>query len=310
MGNQEARVWVSAPSRRWCPIRVCQIIDDAIQIHGATGVSQWTPLARMYASQRTLRLADGPDEVHWHVVGRAELNRYANDSAPAIVKTTVAKLGGQFSGPVLIVRSECQRSGPEPWHSVTAALGRDRARVRQDVSGGGEAIDDVDGAVEAGRREALRGGARSDATTTRSPPRLTGPPGRPSRTPSPVSSSTSTPSRSTATVPPGVVGDQPAQRVARAAAPSPGRPTPTARGRARSRPTLDRRVRAGCHPSRGYRPCAGSRRLDGHRHRRPQVDVADEAPDHRHVGRARVAHRDRDRRRRRRSRRPAGAAAT
>jgi acyl-CoA dehydrogenase len=98
MGNQEARVWVSAV-KAMVPIRVCQIIDEAIQIHGATGVSHWTPLARMYASQRTLRLADGPDEVHWHVVGRAELNRYANDSAPAVVKTTVSKLGGQFSGP-------------------------------------------------------------------------------------------------------------------------------------------------------------------------------------------------------------------
>jgi acyl-CoA dehydrogenase len=98
MGNQEARVWVSAV-KAMVPIRVCQIIDDAIQIHGATGVSHWTPLARMYASQRTLRIADGPDEVHWHVVGRAELNRYANDSAPAIVKTTASTLGGQFSGP-------------------------------------------------------------------------------------------------------------------------------------------------------------------------------------------------------------------
>src|ERR671913_1200686 len=87
MGNAEARVWVSAV-KAMVPERVCQIIDEAIQIHGATGVSQWTPLARMYASSRTLRLADGPDEVHWHVVGRAELNRYAEDSAPAIVKTT------------------------------------------------------------------------------------------------------------------------------------------------------------------------------------------------------------------------------
>jgi len=67
---------------------VCQIIDEAIQIHGATGVSQWTPLARMYAGQRTLRLADGPDEVHWHVVGRAELARYAEDSAPAVGKSS------------------------------------------------------------------------------------------------------------------------------------------------------------------------------------------------------------------------------
>ncbi|MBA3653436.1 MAG: acyl-CoA dehydrogenase family protein, partial [Actinobacteria bacterium] len=62
MGNAEARVWVSAV-KAMVPERVCQIIDQAIQIHGATGVSQWTPLADMYTSQRTLRLADGPDEV-------------------------------------------------------------------------------------------------------------------------------------------------------------------------------------------------------------------------------------------------------
>jgi acyl-CoA dehydrogenase len=59
MGNAEARVWVSAV-KAMVPERVCHIIDEAIQIHGATGVSQWTPLARMYASQRTLRIADGP----------------------------------------------------------------------------------------------------------------------------------------------------------------------------------------------------------------------------------------------------------
>jgi acyl-CoA dehydrogenase len=98
MGNQEARVWVSAV-KAMVPIRVCQIIDEAIQIHGATGVSHWTPLSRMYASQRTLRLADGPDEVHWHVVGRAELNRYSDDSAPAIVKGNTDATAYQFSGP-------------------------------------------------------------------------------------------------------------------------------------------------------------------------------------------------------------------
>jgi acyl-CoA dehydrogenase len=85
LGNAEARVWVSAV-KAMVPERVCRIIDEAIQIHGATGVSQWTPLARMYANQRTLRLADGPDEVHWHVVGRAEVARYADDSAPAVSK--------------------------------------------------------------------------------------------------------------------------------------------------------------------------------------------------------------------------------
>jgi acyl-CoA dehydrogenase len=75
MGNADARVWVSA-AKAMVPERVCSIIDQAIQIHGATGVSQWTPLADMYTSQRTLRLADGPDEVHHMVVGRAEIARH------------------------------------------------------------------------------------------------------------------------------------------------------------------------------------------------------------------------------------------
>ena len=79
LGNNEARVWVSA-IKAMVPIRVCHIIDEAIQFHGATGISQWTPLANMYMGQRTLRIADGPDEVHWFVVGRAELNRWAAEA--------------------------------------------------------------------------------------------------------------------------------------------------------------------------------------------------------------------------------------
>ena len=75
MGNADARVWVSAV-KAMIPERVCEIIDRAIQVHGATGVSQWTPLADMYTAQRTLRFADGPDEVHHMVVGRAEIARY------------------------------------------------------------------------------------------------------------------------------------------------------------------------------------------------------------------------------------------
>jgi acyl-CoA dehydrogenase len=75
LGNREARVWVHMV-KAMVPERVCQIIDAAIQIHGATGVSQWTPLADMYTGQRTLRIADGPDEVHHLVVGRAEMRRY------------------------------------------------------------------------------------------------------------------------------------------------------------------------------------------------------------------------------------------
>ena len=79
LGNSDARVWVSA-IKAMVPIRVCHIIDEAIQVHGATGISQWTPLADMYLSQRTLRLADGPDEVHWFVVGRAELNHWRKEA--------------------------------------------------------------------------------------------------------------------------------------------------------------------------------------------------------------------------------------
>ena len=72
MGNKQARVWVSMV-KAYVPEITCRIIDEAIQIHGAAGVSQWTPLSRMYANQRTLRLADGPDEVHHMVVGRNEM---------------------------------------------------------------------------------------------------------------------------------------------------------------------------------------------------------------------------------------------
>jgi acyl-CoA dehydrogenase len=73
LGNKEARVWVSMV-KAMVPERTCKIIDQAIQIHGATGISEWTPLADMYADVRHLRFADGPDEVHWMVVGRHELS--------------------------------------------------------------------------------------------------------------------------------------------------------------------------------------------------------------------------------------------
>jgi acyl-CoA dehydrogenase len=82
LGNREARVWVHMV-KAMVPERVCKIIDQAIQIHGALGVSQHTPLARMYASTRTLRIADGPDEVHHMVVGRNELRQYREMPADA-----------------------------------------------------------------------------------------------------------------------------------------------------------------------------------------------------------------------------------
>ncbi len=75
MGNREARIWISMV-KAMVPERVCQIIDEAMQVHGATGISQWSPLSQMYTGQRTLRFADGPDEVHHHVVARHELTQH------------------------------------------------------------------------------------------------------------------------------------------------------------------------------------------------------------------------------------------
>ncbi len=75
LGNKEARVYVSAV-KAMVPEKVCLIIDQAIQMHGAAGISQWTPLADMYTDMRHLRFADGPDEVHHMVVGRAEVQKY------------------------------------------------------------------------------------------------------------------------------------------------------------------------------------------------------------------------------------------
>jgi alkylation response protein AidB-like acyl-CoA dehydrogenase len=58
------------------PNVACDVIDMAIQAHGGGGVSQEFPLASMYANQRTLRLADGPDEVHRNAIAKLELKRY------------------------------------------------------------------------------------------------------------------------------------------------------------------------------------------------------------------------------------------
>ena len=77
LGNREARVWVSMV-KAMVPEKTCLIIDQAIQIHGAAGISKWTPLAELYADVRHLRFADGPDEVHHMVVGRHELGLHGN----------------------------------------------------------------------------------------------------------------------------------------------------------------------------------------------------------------------------------------
>jgi len=80
LGNKEARIWVSMIKAK-VPEQVCNIIDQAMQVHGATGISQWSPLSGMYAQQRTLRYADGPDEVHHHVIARHEVQSYKDSNS-------------------------------------------------------------------------------------------------------------------------------------------------------------------------------------------------------------------------------------
>jgi acyl-CoA dehydrogenase len=75
VGNKGAHTEIQA-IKIVTPLAVEWILDKAIQAHGAAGTSQDTPLARLWASARTLRLADGPDEVHKRSLARRELNRY------------------------------------------------------------------------------------------------------------------------------------------------------------------------------------------------------------------------------------------
>jgi acyl-CoA dehydrogenase len=88
LGNREARIWVHMV-KAMVPERCCKIIDDAIQMHGATGVSQWSPLSQMYVQQRTLRIADGPDAVHHLVVGRNELRRFEGEAEDEVTSAAV-----------------------------------------------------------------------------------------------------------------------------------------------------------------------------------------------------------------------------
>jgi acyl-CoA dehydrogenase len=75
-GNQAARTEISG-IKVAIPNMALEVIDHAIQTHGAMGVSQDTPLARMFAWIRALRFADGPDEVHRMSIARRELRRWA-----------------------------------------------------------------------------------------------------------------------------------------------------------------------------------------------------------------------------------------
>jgi acyl-CoA dehydrogenase len=73
------------------PNMALRIIDNAIQAFGGAGVSEDPGLAKMYAGQRTLRLADGPDEVHNRSIARMEFGKYGGKEAIAAAKARVAQ---------------------------------------------------------------------------------------------------------------------------------------------------------------------------------------------------------------------------
>jgi acyl-CoA dehydrogenase len=74
VGNRVARTEVAA-IKVAVPAVALRVLDRAIQVHGGAGVSQDLPLAAMWAQQRCLRFADGPDEVHKRTIARHELRR-------------------------------------------------------------------------------------------------------------------------------------------------------------------------------------------------------------------------------------------
>ena len=77
VGNKQARTEI-AMIKVIAPNMACQIADWAIQAHGAGGVSDDFPVASIYAHQRTLRIADGPDEVHRNAIAKLELAKHMN----------------------------------------------------------------------------------------------------------------------------------------------------------------------------------------------------------------------------------------
>ena len=82
VGNKHARTEIAA-IKVAAPNVALKVIDRAIQVHGGAGVSDDFPLAMMYAHLRTLRLADGPDEVHKRSIARHELRQHAKEPVPA-----------------------------------------------------------------------------------------------------------------------------------------------------------------------------------------------------------------------------------
>jgi acyl-CoA dehydrogenase len=83
VGNKEARAEI-AMIKVAAPNMLCRVLDWAIQAHGAAGVSDDFPLAQAYSYARTVRIVDGPDEVHRNQIGRLELRKHVPHPSPTL----------------------------------------------------------------------------------------------------------------------------------------------------------------------------------------------------------------------------------
>ncbi len=87
VGNKVAKAEI-AMIKVVAPSMACQVIDWAMQVHGGAGISDDFPLAYAYANARTLRFADGPDEVHRNAIAKWELGKWAPHGSNAPVPVT------------------------------------------------------------------------------------------------------------------------------------------------------------------------------------------------------------------------------
>jgi len=90
VGNREARTEIAA-IKVAAPSVALRVLDRAIQLHGGAGVSDDTPLAAMWAHLRTLRIVDGPDEIHKRTIARHELKRWRPE--PAAIAAAAGREG-------------------------------------------------------------------------------------------------------------------------------------------------------------------------------------------------------------------------
>ena len=187
VGNKHARVEIAA-IKVAAPQMALKIIDRAIQVHGGGGVTDDFPLAKVCAHQRTLRLADGPDEVHKRTIAQRELRRWAGSPSRG-ARWRCAEMAGELTGRTAIVTGASRGIGlavaealrrsaarnvvltsrtAEAAEAAAAALDRERA------AGYAAHAADEEAAAAASRSRSSASAASTSSSTTPAPTRRSG----------------------------------------------------------------------------------------------------------------------------------------